>query len=412
MNVWKSILNNLKKNNSLFNITKSLLSGKIEIIDNKKIVIYLDPENINHLKNNFLVPLKKAIFEVTNKELLIDFEIENDEYYFLKNQEYFLKKHNFNNFYICKYNSEILNKLEFFLNNKEDKFFYFWGDSGIGKSYLIAYFINNHINSKKIIYLDSNEFIKKYYEFTKIKKNFSNLIKTFLTYELIIFDNFQSTKNKKKISEVFNLLFRESTTNKFIFISNIKQDIQKDLNSLSIFKINEPEEEDTKNIINNFLKSYDKNLIFSKEAIDYLTEVLGNNVQVLIDKLLKIILVLGKFEITRIIDLQDLNKNSIRSEIFGNNEKLLNFQNNQQIKIICKKLNFKTEDLFENTRKKDIVLKRDIVIYILKKRLNISITNIGKIFNKNHSTVIHSLKKIEKKLENKDFKKYLDSFLN
>ncbi|OAL10274.1 hypothetical protein A6V39_02410 [Candidatus Mycoplasma haematobovis] len=410
MNIWKSILNNLKKNNSLFNVTKSLLLGKVEIINNKKIIIYLDLENINYLKNNFLIPLKKSIFETTNKELLLDFEIQNNEYYFLKNQEYFLKKHNVDNFYIFKYNSEIINKLDSFLNNKEDKFFYFWGNSGIGKSYLIAYFINKYIHTKKIIYLDTNEFIKKYYEFTKLKKNFLNLIRIFLTYELIIFDNFQSTKNKKKINEIFNLFFKDSANNKFIFISNIKQDIQKDLNSVSIFKINEPEEEDTKNIINNFLKNYDKNLIFSKEAISYLTEVLGNNIQVLIDKLLKIILILGKFETTKIIDIDDLNKPSIKSEIFNNNEKLLNFHNNQQIKIICKKLNFKPEELLENNRKKDIVLKRDIVIYILKKRLNISITNIGKMFNKNHSTIIHSLKKIEKKLENKDFKKYLDNF--
>lgn len=48
--------------------------------------------------------------------------------------------------------------------------------------------------------------------------------------------------------------------------------------------------------------------------------------------------------------------------------------------------------LISNTRKRNVVIRRQIFMHIIYHNFNISITEIGNIFNKDHSTVIHALK--------------------
>ncbi|MFO7881841.1 MAG: chromosomal replication initiator protein DnaA [Kosmotogaceae bacterium] len=65
-------------------------------------------------------------------------------------------------------------------------------------------------------------------------------------------------------------------------------------------------------------------------------------------------------------------------------------------------LNVEREKIFGKSRIKDVVLARQILIYILKSEFGRSITEIGKLINRTHSTVIHSLKKIEKSISSND----------
>lgn len=48
--------------------------------------------------------------------------------------------------------------------------------------------------------------------------------------------------------------------------------------------------------------------------------------------------------------------------------------------------------LTSNTRKRNVVIRRQIFMHIIYHNFNISMTEIGDIFNKDHSTVIHALK--------------------
>lgn len=62
--------------------------------------------------------------------------------------------------------------------------------------------------------------------------------------------------------------------------------------------------------------------------------------------------------------------------------------------------NIKTNDLKSKKRSKSISYPRQIAMYILKEKLNISLKEIGDIFGgRDHSTVLHSIKTVEQKLE-------------
>ena len=47
-----------------------------------------------------------------------------------------------------------------------------------------------------------------------------------------------------------------------------------------------------------------------------------------------------------------------------------------------------------NTRKREYIFARAVVYDILRKHLRMSLTDIAKVFNKNHATVLHSLKQL------------------
>lgn len=65
-------------------------------------------------------------------------------------------------------------------------------------------------------------------------------------------------------------------------------------------------------------------------------------------------------------------------------------------------LDVERKKIFGKSRKKNVVLARQVLIYILKNDFGRSITEIGKLINRTHSTVIHSLKKIEKSISSNE----------
>jgi hypothetical protein len=56
----------------------------------------------------------------------------------------------------------------------------------------------------------------------------------------------------------------------------------------------------------------------------------------------------------------------------------------------------------ENSRKRHIVTARHAYIYFLRKYTAMSLMDIAEIFNQDHSSVIHALKKMDALLETKD----------
>jgi chromosomal replication initiator protein len=53
------------------------------------------------------------------------------------------------------------------------------------------------------------------------------------------------------------------------------------------------------------------------------------------------------------------------------------------------------ELLYKRTRLRRVVAARQMVMYILRERTTLSLDQIGKIFNRDHTTVIHACKMIE-----------------
>ena len=65
---------------------------------------------------------------------------------------------------------------------------------------------------------------------------------------------------------------------------------------------------------------------------------------------------------------------------------------------IYQKYGIKKEDLISTKRNKEIAYARHITVYIIREVTEMSLPNIAKIFNRDHSTIISSIETIERKL--------------
>jgi len=67
----------------------------------------------------------------------------------------------------------------------------------------------------------------------------------------------------------------------------------------------------------------------------------------------------------------------------------------REVKLICSVVsihfNISVEMLLGNIRTRDVSLARCIAIYMMRELLLFKHTKIGRIFNKNHSTIIYSI---------------------
>lgn len=83
-------------------------------------------------------------------------------------------------------------------------------------------------------------------------------------------------------------------------------------------------------------------------------------------------------------------------------------------KIVCHKLNIKLSLLKSKNNSPDVVFPRQIAMYLSKNLTKSSLPEIGKKFGgKHHTTVIHSIRKIEKLLsEDSEFNKEINSLIS
>jgi chromosomal replication initiator protein len=71
------------------------------------------------------------------------------------------------------------------------------------------------------------------------------------------------------------------------------------------------------------------------------------------------------------------------------------------VKMVSEHYQIDEADIYDKTRKKEIVRARQVVMYLLREDFNVSYPLIGqKLGGKDHTTVIHSCLKIKSDLKN------------
>jgi len=70
------------------------------------------------------------------------------------------------------------------------------------------------------------------------------------------------------------------------------------------------------------------------------------------------------------------------------------------IQDVCEVYGIELCDLMSNRRHRILVEPRQVLFYILHKKMNIPCVKVGKMFNKNHATVLHGANNIKTFMEN------------
>ena len=73
------------------------------------------------------------------------------------------------------------------------------------------------------------------------------------------------------------------------------------------------------------------------------------------------------------------------------------------INVVAEHFGVKPEDITSKKRNSEFVQPRQVVMYLCRELTDVSQVNIGKILGKkDHTTVIHGVKKIEAEMENNE----------
>jgi chromosomal replication initiator protein len=67
---------------------------------------------------------------------------------------------------------------------------------------------------------------------------------------------------------------------------------------------------------------------------------------------------------------------------------------------VCEVYGIELADLMSTARHRILVEPRQVLFYILHKKMNITCVKVGKMFNKNHATVLHGANNIKTFMEN------------
>jgi chromosomal replication initiator protein len=143
-----------------------------------------------------------------------------------------------------------------------------------------------------------------------------------------------------------------------------------------------------------------ENIYVPNEVAFYLASHINSNIRILEGCLIR----LGAFA--------SLTKQEVTLEMAK--EVLKNFIKDKETAVtidsiqkkVCSYFNLKTKDLRSKRRLKQLVIPRQISMYLARKLTNSSLMEIGEKFGgKDHSTVIHSIKKIEEKCTHDQYTK-------
>jgi chromosomal replication initiator protein len=278
---------------------------------------------------------------------------------------------------------------------------FLYGGVGLGKTHLIQAIGNQIVNNfpeKKVIYLSSDIFTVEFVESIQSNKvnEFSNFYRSM---DVLIIDDIQFLIGKEKTQDLFFHIFNTlHQSRKQIILSSDKP--PKDLKGLderliSRFQwgltadIQPPELETRIAILKRKAETY--GMVVSNEILEYIASNITSNIRELEGCLIKLLasVSLNAKEITF-----ELAKKTVKE--IATDRKTSNITIETITKVVCEHLGVAENKIRDKTRKKEIVLARQLAMFLSKELTLSSLKTIGLHFGgRDHSTVIHACNAID-----------------
>lgn len=284
--------------------------------------------------------------------------------------------------------------------------FFIYGGSGLGKTHLL-HGIGNKIRDTypnyRIRYLESKDFKDLVYDGDISTKKIKDINEKFLSYDVLLVDDIQMLQSLPKAKEVFfNILSNFINKKKQIVITSDQYpEEMKDFEERFItrFKggvllsVTPPDVETAKMILLQKLNKKDQTggIKFEDSALDFIATNFGSNIRELEGALNKIIF----WSITNDRIKEEYTVEDMMDVFEGmTNGRGLTIQ--YIVSIVAKHYQINVSDILSKSQKAGIVLPRHLSIYFSRTLLGNSLIDIGRYFSRDHSTIMSSIKKIEK----------------
>jgi chromosomal replication initiator protein len=289
---------------------------------------------------------------------------------------------------------------------------YIFGDVGLGKTHLMQcvgnYILEGDMNSK-VLYVKTDQFVEEYVR-SASKKKFDEFNNKYRDVDVLLVDDIQFLSGKEQSQSEFFKLFEllHGQQKQIIITSDRSASELKDIMSrlTSRFEwgvtvdINRPDLEHRIKILNKKLMAETSNPdLIPEDVIEYIASVFENNVRELEGALKRVMFYCTAFNIDFTVKnaeaaLENLIKPKISDGLLSEN-KIKNIMS-----IVSDYYRISTSDLVSKKRTAKYVFPRQIAMYLIKTLYDLPYKKIGSFFgNRDHSTVMHSVEKINNWLE-------------
>lgn len=282
--------------------------------------------------------------------------------------------------------------------------FFLYGGPGLGKTHLVQA-IGNALMEKnpklKILYLPTSEFYSGFIKALAAKKA-DEYRQKFMKLDVLIIDDFQMIMNKDasqvEFFDIFNALYQ---ANKHIIVTSdrlpdqiksVDERLASRLTWAGAYDLQLPQFEDRCAILRS--KAEFKGVEIEDEAIEYIAENIKSNIRALEGELEHIL---------AMADIKNMTPLKVIKEGYAPvvaNPRSKTVTAKQVVEKVAKHYGLTTKEMCGKSRVSHIKNARQVAMYILSKDLAMSTPKIAtEVGVKDHTTVMHGVKKIEQDLK-------------
>ena len=381
--------------------------------DRKLTLALLNQASLSFVKQNFLslIESEASIKAGNNLDVILTIELIKEKEYHVETQSEIKKKpkrkifnqlFTFENFITGKANQLARAAALQISTNPNTNYnpLFIYGGVGLGKTHLMHAIGNNFIKNnpeRKIHYVHAERYVSdvvKAYQ----NKSFDQFKNFYHNLDILLIDDIQFFGNKNRTQEEFFYAYNALIDDKRQVVISCDS-YPKQINGIEdrlisrfgwglTVEIEPPEFEMRVAIL--LKKASLENIKLPEEVAFFLANIIESNVREL-EGALKRVSAYANFN-NQNINLE-LSKIALKDLLF-NKEKKTSIQNIK--KIVADYFKIKTADFNSQSRARNIVRPRQIAMSLCKELTNESLPEIGKAFGgKDHSTVLHAMKKIK-----------------
>lgn len=423
---WSDIITYLKEKSGITGpaVRTFIEPLVIHSFENGVLTFKIDKETqgdcIDILKSRYNIHIKVAIEVVTGEEVDINYiyqteavssyikeETLTDKYPYLKSG------HSFDTFVISRSNSMAHAAAVAVAEAPTSQIYnplFLYSNSGLGKTHLmhsIARHIIENNPELNVLYTTSEDFTNQVIEAIRTNKKkgdtaaTTNLRKKFRNVDVLLIDDIQFIIGKESTQiEFFNTFEALFQANKQIVISSDKPPRDMDqlderyrsrFNSGLPVDIQPPDYETSMAILKNYQEN--ESVKLDDNILSYIATNIRSNIRDLEGAYKKIIF-LSKLTHQNIT--LSLAEDALKDIIKPDNAREISVE--FIIQIVTDHFNLSEDAIVSKRRQNNVVVPRQICMYLCKELTNLSTTEIGeKLGKRDHSTVIHGCSKIEEK---------------
>ena len=299
--------------------------------------------------------------------------------------------------------------------------FYLYSGVGMGKTHLLNAIGLKLKQDKKVTFISAERFMYQFVksirsnEMVKFKDNFRNT-------DVLIIDDIQFMNGKEAMQEeffhTFNSLIEKGSQvilsadrppNKLI---KIQERIKSRFSGGLVVDIQNPEYELRLKILKSKVDDlnllYNEKLNLSDEILSFISNEIRSSIRELVGALNRIASFARIY--SRAPNLNEIK--IILKDLLNINEAKITIDNIQT--LVCKYFKISKNEMLSSRRSRYLVRPRQVAIYLSKVLTTKSLPEIGREFsNRDHTTVIHSVKTIEKlKKENNEILNGINNLKN